>query len=55
MQFYAVKGRAGERGRFNRLSQHSRIEGVDDDWKTEVGALDAKQVILAESAASLAA
>lgn len=34
---------------FNRSSQHPELGGVDDDWKTEVRALDAKQIILASS------
>ncbi|GHE06674.1 hypothetical protein GCM10008024_41470 [Allgaiera indica] len=45
----------GSQGGFNRPSQHPVIGGVDDDGKTEVGALDAMQIILARSAASLAA
>ena len=42
-------------GGFNRSSQHPDFGGVDDDSKTEVGALDAMQIILARSTASLAA
>lgn len=45
----------GSQGGFNRSSQHPDIGGVDDDRKTEVGALNATQIILARSAASLAA
>jgi transposase InsO family protein len=44
----------GSQGGFNRSSQQPDFGGVDDDRKTEVGALDATQVILARSAASLA-
>jgi putative transposase len=45
----------GSQGGFNRSSQHSDLGGVDDDRNTEVGALDATQIILARSAACLAA
>ena len=45
----------GSQGGFNRSSQHSDLGGVDDDRKTEVGALYATQIVLARSAASLAA
>lgn len=45
----------GSQGGFNRSSQHPDVGGVDDDRKAEVGALDATQIILARSAASLAA
>lgn len=45
----------GSQGGFNRSSQHPDFGGVDDDRKTEVGALDATQIILARSTASLAA
>jgi putative transposase len=45
----------GSQGGFNRSSQHLDFGGVDDDRKTEVGALDATQIILARSAACLAA
>jgi hypothetical protein len=45
----------GSQGGINRSSQHPDLGGVDDDRKTEVGALDATQIILARSAASLAA
>ena len=45
----------GSQGGFNRSSQHPDLGGGDDDRKTEVGALDATQIVLARSAASLAA
>ena len=45
----------GSQGEFNRSSQQPDLGGVDDDRKTEVGALDATQIILARWAASLAA
>ena len=45
----------GSQGGFNRSSQHPEFRGVDDDRKTEVGALDGTQIILARSTASLAA
>jgi len=45
----------GAQGGFHRSSQHPAIGGVVDVRKTEVGAFDATQIILARSAASLAA
>jgi putative transposase len=45
----------GSQGGFNRSLQHADFGGVDDNRKTEVGALDATQIILARSTASLAA
>ena len=45
----------GSQGGFNRSSQHPVDGGVDDDRKTKIRALDAAQIILARSAASLAA
>ena len=45
----------GSQGGFNRSSQHPDFGGVDDDRKTEVGAIDATQIILARPATSLAA
>ncbi len=45
----------GSQSGFNRSPQHPDDGGVDDNRKTEVGALDAWQIILARSAASLAA
>lgn len=41
-------------GGFNRSSQHPDFGGVADGRKMEVGALDATQIILARSTASLA-
>jgi putative transposase len=45
----------GSQGGFNRSSQHHALGGVDDDRKTEVGSVYAAQIVLAGSAASLAA
>ena len=45
----------GSQGGFNRSSQHSNFGGIDANGKTKVGALDAAQIILARSAACLAA
>ncbi|REF73490.1 integrase-like protein [Paracoccus versutus] len=45
----------GSQGGFNRSSQHPDFGGADDDRQTEVGAIDAAQIVLARSAASLAA
>lgn len=45
----------GSQGRFNRSSQHPNFGGVDDDGKTKIGAIDAAQVVLARTAACLAA
>lgn len=45
----------GSQGGFNRSSQHPDFGGADDDRQTAVGAIDAAQIVLARSAASLAA
>jgi len=45
----------GSQGGFNRSSQHPNFGGVDDDGKTKIGTVDAAQVILARTAACLAA
>jgi hypothetical protein len=42
-------------GEFNRSLQNPDLGGVDDGRKTESRTLDATQVFLAKSAASLAA
>ena len=47
------KGR--ELGGFNRSSQHHAIGGVVDVRKTDVGAFDATQIILARPTAGVAA
>ena len=45
----------GNQGGFNRSSQHPDFGGADDNRQTEVGAIDAAQIVLAGSTASLAA
>jgi putative transposase len=45
----------GSLGGFNRSSQHLVAGGEDDDGKTEVGALDAAQIVFARTTAGLAA
>jgi hypothetical protein len=45
----------GSQGGFNRSSQRPNFGGVDANGKTKVGALDAAQIILARTAACLAA
>ncbi|WP_167335756.1 hypothetical protein [Komagataeibacter intermedius] len=45
----------GSQGGFNRSSQHPILGGVDDNRKTQIRALDAAQIILARTAACLAA
>lgn len=42
-------------GGFNRSSQHPNFGGVDDDGKTKIGMLHSGQIILAKTAACLAA
>lgn len=42
-------------GGFNRSSQHLNIGGVDDDRETEIGAVHKAQIVLARTAACLAA
>ena len=45
----------GSQGRFNRSSQHPKLGGVYGDGKTEVGAINAAQIVLARSATGVAA
>jgi transposase InsO family protein len=45
----------GSQGGFNRSSQHPALGGVDGDRKTEIRAFNAAQIVLARTAASLAA
>ena len=42
-------------GRFNRSPQHPKLGGVYGDGKTEVGAINAAQIVLARSATGVAA
>ncbi|WP_408871555.1 IS3 family transposase [Gluconobacter kondonii] len=45
----------GSQGGFNRSSQHLNIGGVDDGRATEIGAVHTAQIVLARTAACLAA
>src|SRR5690606_37649617 len=45
----------GVLGRFNRSSQHPKAGGVNGNGKTEVGALNAAEIVLARSATGVAA
>jgi transposase InsO family protein len=45
----------GVQGGFNRSSQHPNFQGVHDDRKAEIRALNATQIILARTASRLAA
>ena len=45
----------GSQGRFNRSSQHPILGGVIDGRKTEIGAFNPAQIVLARPTAGLAA